>query len=198
MADDQAAVEVVSAADIAVRVAELGEAITVDYRDRRPTLVAVLVGSLPFLADVVRSISIPVEVDFLGLSRFGEGGRIRIALDTAESVEGRDVIIVEDIIDTGLTLTVLRRMLEERGAASVTTATLVDKVPRRLVDVPIEYRGFEVGDEYLVGYGLDWKGRYRNLPSLWAVLDMESLLDDPDALIDALYGVDGSRLEAHH
>lgn len=198
MADDQAAVEVVSAADIAVRVAELGEAITVDYRDRRPTLVAVLVGSLPFLADVVRSISIPVEVDFLGLSRFGEGGRIRIALDTAESVEGRDVIIVEDIIDTGLTLTVLRRMLEERGAASVTTATLVDKVPRRLVDVPIEYRGFEVGDEYLVGYGLDWKGRYRNLPSLWAVLDMESLVDDPDALIDALYGVDGSRLEAHH
>jgi len=198
VADDQAAVEVVSAADIAVRVAELGEAITVDYRDRRPTLVAVLVGSLPFLADVVRSISIPVEVDFLGLSRFGEGGRIRIALDTAESVEGRDVIIVEDIIDTGLTLTVLRRMLEERGAASVTTATLVDKVPRRLVDVPIEYRGFEVGDEYLVGYGLDWKGRYRNLPSLWAVLDMESLVDDPDALIDALYGVDGSRLEAHH
>ena len=104
------------------------------------------------------AIDIPLEVDFLGLSRFGEGGRIRIALDTAESVEGRDVVIVEDIIDTGLTLTVLRRMLEDRGAASVATAALVDKTRRRLVDVPIEYRGFEVGDEYLIGYGLDWKG----------------------------------------
>lgn len=195
---DEQAVEVVSAAEIAVRVEELGDAIATDYRDRRPMLVAVLVGSLPFLADLVRAVSTPVEVDFLGLSRFGEGGRIRIALDTAETVEGRDVIIVEDIIDTGLTLTVLRKMLEERGAASVATAALVDKLPRRLVDVPIEYRGFEVGDEYLVGYGLDWKGRYRNLPALWAVLDMERLVADPDALVDALYDTDGSRLGTHH
>jgi hypoxanthine phosphoribosyltransferase len=159
-----------------------------DYAGKDPVLVTVLVGALPFLADLVRAMTIPLEVDFLGLSRFGEGGRIRIALDTAESVEGRHVIVVEDIIDTGLTLTVLRRMLEDRGAASVATATLVDKTRRRLVDVPIEYRGFEVGDEYLVGYGLDWKGRYRNLESLWAVLDMESLMDDPDALVETLYG----------
>ena len=181
------AVEVVPAADIAARVAELGEALSVDYADRNPIMVAVLVGSLPFLADLVRAMTCPLEVDFLGVSRFGEGGRIRMALDTSDSVAGRDVIIVEDIIDTGLTLTVLRRMLEDKGAASVATVTLVDKLPRRLVDVPIEYRGFEVGDEYLVGYGLDWRGRYRSLRSLWAVLDMDGLISDPDLLMGAVH-----------
>jgi hypoxanthine phosphoribosyltransferase len=182
-----AAVEVVSADEIAARVTELGEAISADYADRSPVLVAVLVGSLPFLADVVRAMEGPLEVDFLGVSRFGEGGRIRVALDTSESVAGRHVILVEDIIDTGLSLTVLRRMLEDKGAASVATATLVDKLPRRLVDVPIEYRGFEVGDEYLVGYGLDWRGRYRGLRSLWAVLDMDGLIADPDLLWGAVH-----------
>ncbi len=184
---DAAAVEVVSATDIAARVHELGTALAVDYAGKDPLLVAVLVGSLPFLADLVRAISAPVEIDFLGVSRFGEGGRIRISLDTSENVADRNVVIVEDIVDTGLTLTVLRRMLEARGAASVATVTLVDKVRRRLVDVPLEYRGFEVGDEYLVGYGLDWRGRYRNLPSLWAVMDMEALVADPDALVEAVY-----------
>lgn len=189
---ERAVTEVVSAEEIATRVAELGAAISSDYAGRHPVLVAVLVGSLPFLADLVRSISIPVEVDFLGVSRFGEGGRIRLALDTETSLEGRDVILVEDIVDTGLSLTVLRSMLEDRGAVSLTTAALVDKTRRRLVEVPIEYRGFEVGDEYLVGYGLDWKGRYRNLPSLWAVLDLETVVDDPDALVAQLYnGVPG-------
>lgn len=183
----ESAVEVVSAGDIEARVGELGQAIAADYSERNPLLVAVLVGSLPFLADLARAITVPMEVDFLGLSRFGEGGRIRIALDTAESVEGRHVIIVEDIVDTGLTLTVLRRMLEDRGAASVATVTLVDKIRRRLVEVPIEYRGFEVGDEYLVGYGLDWRGRYRNLRSLWAVLDLEALVDDDAALDEIVY-----------
>ncbi|MGA7269807.1 MAG: hypoxanthine phosphoribosyltransferase [Acidimicrobiia bacterium] len=184
---DAPAVEVVPAGEIRARIVELGEALSADYADRNPLMVSVLVGAVPFLADLVRAMTTPLEVDFLGLSRFGEGGRIRIALDTAESVTGRDVVIVEDIIDTGLTLAVLRRMLEDRGASSVATVALVDKVRRRLVDVPIEYRGFEVGDEYLVGYGLDWKGRYRNLRSLWAVLDMEGLVADPDALVEFLY-----------
>lgn len=184
---DGAAVEVVTEADIAARVAELGAALTTDYRDRNPMFVSVLVGSVPFLADLVRAVKIPIEVDFLGVSRFGEGGRIRLALDTAESVAGRDVVIIEDIVDTGLTLTVLRRMFEEKGAASVATVTLVDKTPRRLVEVPIEYRGFEVGDEYLVGYGLDWRGQYRNLSSLWAVLDMEALIEDPGFLVGSVY-----------
>lgn len=186
MADDLVS-QVVDADEIAARVGELGEAIAADYADRSPLLVAVLVGSLPFLADLVRSVTVPLQVDFLGVSRFGEGGRIRIALDTAQTVVDRHVIIVEDIVDTGLTLTVLRRMFEDRGAASVATATLVDKTRRRLVDVPLEYRGFEVGDEYLIGYGLDWEGRYRNLPSLWAVLDLEPLIADPDALVGSVY-----------
>ena len=188
MADqNELASEVVTGAEIHARIAELGTALSADYADRNPLMVSVLVGSLPFLADLVRAIDIPVEIDFLGLSRFGEGGRIRIALDTAESVTGRDVVIVEDIVDTGLTLTVLRRMLEDRGAASVSTVALVDKTRRRLVEVPLEYRGFEVGDEYLVGYGLDWRGRYRNLKGLWAVLDMEALVADPDVLTGHVY-----------
>ncbi|HEX7099840.1 MAG TPA: hypoxanthine phosphoribosyltransferase [Acidimicrobiia bacterium] len=197
MAEEPATL-VVPAEEISVRVAELGAALSRDYEGKKPMLVAVLVGSLPFLSDLVRAIDIPLEVDFLGLSRFGEGGRIRIALDTAESVEGRHVVIVEDIIDTGLTLTVLRRMLEDRGAASVATAALVDKTRRRLVDVPIEYRGFEVGDEYLIGYGLDWKGHYRNLDSLWAVLDLERLIEDPAALHDQFYPAQPSQVERHH
>ncbi len=119
-------------------------------------------------------------MDFLLLNRFGEGGRIRLAADTATPLTGRDVILVEDIVDTGLSLTVLRRMIDDRGVASLSTVTLLDKTTRRLVDVPIEYRGFEVGDEYLVGYGLDDRGRFRNLPSLWAVLDLPAFRADID------------------
>ena len=166
------ATEVITASDLSDRVTELGTAIGDDYRDRRPILVAMLVGALPFLADLVRRISVPVDIDFLSLSRFGEGGRLRVVLDTSENLAGRDVIIVEDIVDTGLSLTVLRRMVADRGAASVATVALLDKVPRRVVEVPIEYRGFEVGDEYLIGYGLDHNGWFRNLPSIWAVLDL--------------------------
>ncbi len=167
--------EVVSTLGLETRVGELGSEISADYKDRRPVLVAVLIGSLPFVADLVRKIDIEAETDFLALSRFGEGGRIKIALDTSLPLEGRDVIIVEDIVDTGLTLTVLRRMLTDRGAASVATVALLDRVPRRLVEVPLEYRGFEVGDEFLIGYGLDYEGRYRNLPSLWTVFDRHEL-----------------------
>lgn len=179
--------EVISTSDLQLRVGELGEEIGADYEGRRPVLVAVLVGSLPFVADLVRAINIPVDIDFLALSRFGEGGRIRIALDTATPLEDRHVIIVEDIVDTGLSLTVLRRMLTDRGAASVTTAALLDKVPRRVVEVPLEYRGFEVGDEFLIGYGLDHGGRFRNLPSIWAVLDWDELNANPDGVARFLY-----------
>ncbi|MGI8517371.1 MAG: hypoxanthine phosphoribosyltransferase [Acidimicrobiia bacterium] len=167
--------EVVTTSEIDARVTELGEAITADYHDRRPVLVAVLVGALPFLADLVRRIEIPCEVDFLSISRFGEGGHLRLVLDTAEDLNGRDVILVEDIVDTGLTLSTLRRMVIDRGTASLATVALIDKTTRRLVEVPLEYRGFEVGDEYLIGYGLDHRGLYRNLRSLWAVLDRNRL-----------------------
>jgi hypoxanthine phosphoribosyltransferase len=172
VAADDPATEVITATELADRVTELGQAISEDYGNRRPILVAMLVGALPFLADLVRQISVPLDIDFLSLSRFGEGGRLRVVLDTSENLSGRHVIIVEDIVDTGLSLTVLRRMVADRGAATVATVTLLDKVPRRVVAVPIEYRGFEVGDEYLIGYGLDHDGWFRNLPSIWAVLDL--------------------------
>ena len=109
-------------------------------------------------------------------------------MDLSLPVFDRHVILVEDIIDTGLTLKVLTRMIEDRGAASVATVSLFDKTRRRLADVEIEYRGFEVGDEYLVGYGLDWRGLYRNLPSVWAFLDAETFVNDPKALARALTG----------
>jgi hypoxanthine phosphoribosyltransferase len=169
--------EAVTAEEIAARVEELGDAITADYEGRRPILVAVLVGALPFLADLIRQIDIPLDVDFLSISRFGEGGRLRLVLDTSENLNGRDVIVVEDIVDTGLSLSTLRKMLMDRGTSSLATVALLDKTPRRLVEVPIEYRGFEVGDEYLIGYGLDHRGLYRNLRSLWAVPDRGALDD---------------------
>ncbi len=187
------ATEVIPSEDLGSRVAELGKAIAADYRDRDPLLVVVLKGSFVFAADLARAISIPAEVDFMLLNRFGESGRIGIAKDLSVPVFDRHVILVEDIIDTGLTLKVLRRMIEDRGAASVATVSLFDKARRRLADVEIEYRGFEVGDEYLVGYGLDWRGLYRNLPSVWAFLDAEAFVNDPKVLARALNEARGTR-----
>ena len=168
--------------EIRSRVGELGQAISHDYQGRDPLFLVMLTGSVPFGADLVRSVEINAEIDFLGLNRFGESGRIGITLDTSTPLFDRNVVIVEDIIDTGLTLTTLRKMILDRGAASVSTAALLDKSRRRLVDVPVEYRGFEVGDEFLLGYGLDWQGLYRNLRSIWVVLDMEARVADPKAL----------------
>lgn len=186
-AAEAAFTQVVAAAEIKDRVAELGAAISDDYRESEPILVAVLVGALPFLADLARQLTIPTKVDFLSISRFGEGGRIRIILDVADNLLGKDVIVVEDIVDTGLSLAVLRRMLLDRGANSVATVALLDKTTRRLVDVPLEYRGFEVGDEYLIGYGLDFLGNFRNLPALWAVLDADFAARDPAGSARYLY-----------
>ena len=180
------AVEAIAEEELASRVSELGAAISEDYHERDPLLISIMVGSIPFAADLLRAIFTPAGVDFLNLNRFGESGRIGIAMDLSTPVFDRNVIIVEDIIDTGLTLTVLRKMILDRGAASVSTASLVDKTRRRVTSVPIEYRGFEVGDEYLVGYGLDWQGYYRNLRSVWAVLDIEAFSADPLILAKGL------------
>ena len=169
--------EVVDREAIDKRVAELGRAIAADHDGLNPVLVGVLKGCVPFMADLTRNIDVAHEVDFLLLTRFGERGRVSVAMDTAISLEGRHVILVEAIVDTGLTLSTLLKSLSVRDVAGVKTATLLDKVPRRIVEVPVDYRGFEVGDEFLLGYGLDWQGRYRNLPSLWAVMDMEQLAD---------------------
>lgn len=173
--------QVITAQQLEKRIGELGSHLSEDYRDRAPILVAVMHGAMWFLADLVREMSIELEVDFLALNRFDEGGRIRIAADTASPLTDRHVVIVEDLIDTGLSLSVLRNMLAQRRPASLATVTLIDKVARRLTDVPIEYRGFEAGDEYLIGYGFDHEGRFRNLPSVWAVMDPPRFLEDPDA-----------------
>lgn len=176
--------QVVDAGALQRRICELGGSIADDYAGRNPVLVGVLKGCVPFLADLIRCIREPHEVDFLLLTRFGSKGRVGVAMDTAISLEDRHVLIVEDIVDTGLTLSALRRNLEVRRPASLSTVALLDKVPRRIVDVPLEYRGFEIGDEFLLGYGLDWDGRYRNLPGLWAVMDMERLHDLHDTFPD--------------
>ncbi len=171
-------VQVVEEPQLRERVAQLGAEIADDYAGEAPVLVGVLSGSVMFLADLIRGIDLPAEVDFLALTRFGSQGRVSIVMDTELSLADRHVVIVEDIVDTGLTLAALRRMIELREVASLRTVALLDKVTRRIVDVPVEYRGFEVGDEFLLGYGLDWNGRYRNVRSLWAVMDLQTLAED--------------------
>ena len=180
-------VEVVDEATIRTRVAQLGSEISRDYRNEDPVVIGVLKGSVPFLADLTRHLSPHLETDFLALTRFGRDGRVGIAMDISIPVTDRSVLIVEDIVDTGLTLTTLRKMLVAKGAADVRTVALIDKTTRRIVDVPVEYRGFEVGDEFLLGYGLDWEGRYRNVRSFWAVMDLARLKADPDSFGEVAY-----------
>jgi hypoxanthine phosphoribosyltransferase len=154
------------------RVVEMGRAIMADYVGKDPLLVGILKGSYPFMADLSRAINLPLSVDFMAVSSYGAGtkssGVVRILKDLDRSIEGRHVIIVEDIIDTGLTLHYLRENLRGRGPASVEIAALLDKKSVRkgkeLEDMGARYVGFECPDEFVVGYGLDYNGRYRNLP----------------------------------
>ena len=180
-------VEVVTAEDLTRRVSELGEQLSDDYADRVPVMVGVLNGCVPFMADLVRAMQIDVAIDFLSLTRFDGSGRVGMALDAGVPLHGRDVILVEDIVDTGLTLVTLRKMLGLHEIASLATVALLDKAPRRIVEVPIEYRGFEVGDEFLIGYGLDWNHQYRNATSLWAVMDLSVLQADSTAFAPHAY-----------
>ncbi|MEO8245771.1 MAG: hypoxanthine phosphoribosyltransferase [Chloroflexota bacterium] len=150
------------------RVAELGRQLAADYADRDPILVGVLKGSVVFLADLVRQMDIPLSVDLMEISSYGSGtetsGQVRILKDLKGSIEGRNVLVVEDIIDTGLTLNYLLRYLGDRAPASLRVACLLDKPARRLVEMDIDYRGFSIPDRFVVGYGLDYDERYRNLP----------------------------------
>ena len=140
-----------------------------------------------FLADLVRRIDVPVEIDFLAISSYEpESGRVRLIKDLEIDLAGRDVILVEDVVDTGLTLAYLLAELRARGPASLEVCTLLDKRARRIVPQPLAYVGFEIGDEFVVGYGLDFRGRYRNL-DLVAAGDLEALAADPDAYVDELY-----------
>ena len=160
--------------ELRARVAELGQAIARDYEKDNPVLVGVLKGALVFMADLIRVTPIALTTDFMVLSSYGDGTRspgvVKLASDLSMPVEDRHVIIVEDIIDTGRTVSYLKRHLQTRHPRSVRLCALLDKIERREVPVDIDYPGFTIPDLYVVGYGLDHAGLYRNLPHL-AVLD---------------------------
>lgn len=150
------------------KVKELGEKITADYKGRNPLIICVLKGAIFFMSDLVKRIDVPLELDFMAVSSYGSStkssGVVKIVKDLDVSVEGRDVIIVEDIIDSGLTLSYIIDVLERRNALSVAVVTLLDKPERRIVELEVEYKGFTIPDEFVVGYGLDYAEKYRNLP----------------------------------
>jgi hypoxanthine phosphoribosyltransferase len=150
------------------RIRELGAQITHDYEGKNPLIIGILKGATLFMSDLVKRIEIPVELDFMAVSSYGHSsessGVVRIIKDLEQSIEGRDVIIVEDIIDTGLTLIYLKNLLQQRKAASVKLVTLLDKPDRHKVDITADYLGFTVPDHFIVGFGLDYAERYRNLP----------------------------------
>ena len=164
-----------SASQIQRRVSELGAEITTDYVGRRPLLVGVLKGVSCFMADLMRSISLPLTIDFMAVSHYEDrvNGAVRIVKDLEKSIIGRHVLMVEDIVDTGMTLNYLLTYLAGHKPASLEVCTLLDKRSRRLVDVPLKYVGFEIPDEFVVGYGLDFGEEYRNLPFI-AVLKPEA------------------------
>ncbi|HVF09194.1 MAG TPA: hypoxanthine phosphoribosyltransferase [Abditibacteriaceae bacterium] len=157
-----------SAEQIAARVAELGAQISCDYEGKDPVLVGVLVGAAIFTSDLLRHLTIPCFLDFVAISSYGKESRssgvVRIIKDLDESVESRHVVILEDIVDTGLTLNYLLESIRNRNVASVKVCSMFDKPSRRLTKVNVDYVGFEVPDEFVVGYGLDFAQRYRNLP----------------------------------
>lgn len=150
------------------RVVELGAQLAADYDGRDPVLVSVLKGSIIFLADLVRAMPIPLSIDLMEVSSYGasteSSGQVRILKDLSTSIAGREVIVVEDIIDTGLTLNYLLRYLDDKGPASVRICCLLDKPARRLAPIEIDYRGFTIPDRFVIGYGLDYGEHYRNLP----------------------------------
>ena len=155
-------------AQIKQRVQELGAQISRDYAGKNILLCGILKGAVMFYTDLARSIDGPVEFDFMVCSSYGSSttssGFVKIRKDLDSDVLGRDILIIEDIIDTGVTLSKLKPLLLERGANSVKIATLLSKPSRRKVDVPVDYNGFEIPDAFVVGYGLDYNSRYRNLP----------------------------------
>jgi hypoxanthine phosphoribosyltransferase len=155
-------------ASIAGRVRDLGAAISRDYAGTLPLLVGLLSAAAPFLADLSRAISIPCQLDVISVNRYGEGDGIQFQKDTAIPIEGRHAILVDDTIDTGLTVQYVLKTLLARGPASLAVCTLLDRPHRRIADVEVKYRGFEAPDIYVVGYGLDYLGRYRELPALYA------------------------------
>ena len=167
------------------RVAELGAQLNAAYAGLEPVLISVLKGSIVFLADLVRSMELPLSIDIMEVSSYGAAtetsGQVRILKDLSNPIEGRHVIVVEDIIDTGLTLNYLLRYLREKGPASLRICCLLDKPARRLTEIPIDYVGFTIPDRFVVGYGLDYGERYRNLPYVGVLRPSVYGLDNPEA-----------------
>ncbi len=157
----------ISKEDLDARVKALGEQITRDHAGRSLVVVGVLKGSFIFLADLVRAIDLPISIDFIGISSYqgtSTTGVVKITSDLTRPIEGKDVLLVEDIVDTGLSMRYLLDNLATRRPASLQVCALLEKPARARVKVPIDYRGFVIGDEFVVGYGLDWDGKMRNLP----------------------------------
>ena len=155
---------------LAEAVQKLGQKITQDYQGKRPVLVCILKGASVFFVDLIREIDLPLEIDFLVVSSYGastqSSGEVKLVKDLDRSINGRDVIVVEDIVDSGMTLSFLKRTLLGRGAASLRIATLLDKPARRRVELEVDYSCFEIPDAFVVGYGLDYNETYRNLPDV--------------------------------
>ncbi len=164
----------VSSQDIKTRVEQLGKRISADYDGKDLVLIGILKGSFVFIADLARAIDLPLAVDFMAVSSYGmstkSSGVVRIVKDLDNSLDGKHVLVVEDIVDTGLTLNYIYGHLKSRGAMSVKICALLDKVSRRQVAVPVHYKGFDIPDEFVVGYGLDVEERYRNLPDVCRVM----------------------------
>lgn len=155
------------------RIREMGEQISKDYAGKQVHLVCVLKGGCPFMCELAKRITVPVSFDFMAVSSYGSdtksSGVVKIVKDLDESLKDKDVIIVEDIIDSGRTLSYLMEMMKDRGPASLRLCTLLDKPDRRVVDVKVDYTGFSIPDEFVVGYGLDYDQKYRNLPYIGVV-----------------------------
>ncbi len=168
----------VSEEELSKKVRELGEKITKDYEGKDLILVGILKGAAIFMADLARRIDLPITLEFLAVSSYGNStessGVVKIVKDLDTDVEGKDILIVEDIIDTGLTLSYITENLKKRGAKSVKICTLLDKPERRKIDVPVDYRGFIIPDEFVVGYGIDYAEQYRNLPYVSSIKNEES------------------------
>lgn len=166
--DDDILKVLITEQELADKIAQLGAAISSDYAQKNLLMVSVLKGSVIFMADLMRAITIHARIDFMAVSSYGTGvktsGVVKIVKDLDLPLSGYDILIVEDILDSGKTLHYLREMLEQRNPASIRIATLLDKPDRREVDIRADYTGFAVPDEFVVGYGLDYKEKYRNLP----------------------------------
>ena len=165
--------EMISESDLEERIAELGEQISKDYEGDSVFLVCILRGAAPFACELAKRITVPVTVDYMSTSSYGSGtvssGEVKIKTDVELPVEGRNVLIVEDIIDSGNTLHYLTEVFKNRNAKSVRLCTMLDKPERREVDVDVDYVGFTIPDEFVVGYGLDYDQKYRNLPYIGVV-----------------------------